>query len=235
MLATDAWNARMQLADRYGRGRMFIAGDAAHQNPPYGGHGFNTGIGDAVNIAWKLAAVLRGWAPPALLGSYEAERRPVALDTIAEASRNMATLGTELTDPKLMGDTAEFGTVLPSVRAAIQRTKDQEFHNLDLVLGYSYAGSPITAGASASAVAGASAGAGRQAPAPLGRPGDSLYDHLGPGFTLIRCDARGADDGGLIAAAARAGLPADRARPDRPGLGGSTSAPGSCSSARIST
>ncbi len=64
VLATDAWNARMQLADRYGRGRMFIAGDAAHQNPPYGGHGFNTGIGDAVNIAWKLAAVLRGWGPP---------------------------------------------------------------------------------------------------------------------------------------------------------------------------
>ena len=65
---------------------------------------------------------LGGWAPPALLGSYEAERRPVALDTIAEAARNMATLGTGLTDPKLMGDTAEFGTVLPSVRAAIQRT-----------------------------------------------------------------------------------------------------------------
>ena len=82
---------------------MFIVGDAAHQNPPYGGHGFNTGIGNAVYIAWKLAAVLRGWAPAALLGSYEAERRPVALDTIAEASRNMATLGTELTDPKLMG------------------------------------------------------------------------------------------------------------------------------------
>jgi 2-polyprenyl-6-methoxyphenol hydroxylase-like FAD-dependent oxidoreductase len=103
VLATDAWTARMQLADRYARGRMFIAGDAAHQNPPYGGHGFYTGIGDAVNIAWKLAAVLNGWAPPALLETYESERKPVALDTIAEAARNMATLATELADPKLVG------------------------------------------------------------------------------------------------------------------------------------
>jgi len=64
VLATDAWTARMQLANRYAHGRTFIAGDAAHQNPPYGGHGFNTGVGDAVNIAWKLAAVINGWAPP---------------------------------------------------------------------------------------------------------------------------------------------------------------------------
>lgn len=195
VLATDAWTARMQLADRYGRGRLFIAGDAAHQNPPYGGHGFNTGIGDAVNLGWKLAAVLHGWARPALLGSYEAERRPVAADTIAEAARNMATLGPELADPRLMGADEEFTAALPGAQAAIERTKDREFHGLGLVLGYSYAGSPITA-----------EGAGERLPHRWLGPGDSLYDHLGPEFTLIRTGA-GARNDGLVKAADAAGLP----------------------------
>ena len=61
VLGTDPWTARMLLADRYRCQRIFLAGDAAHLNPPWGGHGFNTGIGDAVNIGWKLAAVLAGW------------------------------------------------------------------------------------------------------------------------------------------------------------------------------
>ena len=128
VLATDAWTARMQLADRYRAGPMFIAGDAAHQNPPYGGHGFNTGVGDAVNLGWKLAAVLGGWAPAALLDSYEAERRPIAQDTIAEAARNMATLGPELADPRLAGSDTEFAAARPGARAAIERAKDREFH-----------------------------------------------------------------------------------------------------------
>ena len=61
VLATDPWRARMQVSDTFRSGRVFLAGDAAHQNPPWGGHGFNTGIGDAVNIGWKLGAVLNGW------------------------------------------------------------------------------------------------------------------------------------------------------------------------------
>jgi hypothetical protein len=199
VLATDAWNARMQLADRYARGRMFIAGDAAHQNPPYGGHGFNTGVGDAVNLGWKLAAVLHGWAPPALLDTYESERRPVAEVTVAEAAGNMATLATELADPRLMGTGDEFGDVLPAVRAAIHRAKDREFHSLDLVLGYSYGDSPITL---------KGPGAGERLPHRWIRPGDSLYDHLGPEFTLIRCGPAAArDDGDLAAAARDSGIP----------------------------
>ena len=135
VLATDAWNARMQLADRYARGRMFIAGDAAHQNPPYGGHGFNTGVGDA----------------------------------------------------------------LPALRAAIHRTKDREFHSLDLVLGYSYRDSPITLKAP---------GSGERLPHRWMPAGDSLYDHLGPEFTLIRCGPGAArDDGGFAAAARDCGIP----------------------------
>jgi 2-polyprenyl-6-methoxyphenol hydroxylase-like FAD-dependent oxidoreductase len=96
VLSTDPWTARMQLVDRVREGRVFLAGDAAHLNPPFGGHGLNTGVGDAVDLGWKLAAVLDGWGGPALLDSYEAERRPVQDRVIAEATANMTVLSTEL-------------------------------------------------------------------------------------------------------------------------------------------
>lgn len=75
------WDLRIAMADRYGNGRLFIAGDAAHSHPPYGGYGINTGFEDAANLTWKLAAVLDGWAGPDLLASYGAERRPVFAST----------------------------------------------------------------------------------------------------------------------------------------------------------
>jgi hypothetical protein len=71
------WDLRVAIADHYRRDRIFIAGDAAHSHPPYGGYGINTGLEDAVNLGWKLAAVRHGWAGPRLLDSYEEERRPV--------------------------------------------------------------------------------------------------------------------------------------------------------------
>ncbi|HZF92588.1 FAD-dependent monooxygenase [Streptomyces sp.] len=80
------WHASKRVADSYGRGRVFLAGDSAHEMPPTGAFGSNTGIQDAHNLAWKLAAVLRGWAEPTLLDSYERERRPVALTTSTRAS-----------------------------------------------------------------------------------------------------------------------------------------------------
>ncbi|MER7930801.1 MULTISPECIES: FAD-dependent oxidoreductase [unclassified Streptomyces] len=76
------WRANIRLADRYREGGVFLAGDAAHIHSPAGGQGMNTGIQDAHNLGWKLAAVLEG-APPGLLDSYEAERRPVAADVLA--------------------------------------------------------------------------------------------------------------------------------------------------------
>ena len=71
------WDLRFALADAYRVGRMFIAGDAAHSHPPYGGYGVNSGLEDARNLGWKLAAVMQGWGDEALLDSYDAERRPV--------------------------------------------------------------------------------------------------------------------------------------------------------------
>ena len=83
----------MRLADSYRVGRVFIAGDAAHIHPPTGGQGMNTGIQDAFNLAWKLGLVIAGQATPALLDSYEAERRPVAQDVIKRTTEESLSLG----------------------------------------------------------------------------------------------------------------------------------------------
>lgn len=83
------WDLRFAIANRYGEGRAFIAGDAAHSHPPYGGYGVNSGLEDARNLGWKLAAVLQGWGGESLLDTYDAERRPVfdstSRDFIAKA------------------------------------------------------------------------------------------------------------------------------------------------------
>jgi putative polyketide hydroxylase len=84
------WHAAERVAERYGEGRILLAGDSAHEMSPTGAFGSNTGIQDAHNLAWKLAAVLRGWAGPGLLETYDAERRPIALATAARASARSA-------------------------------------------------------------------------------------------------------------------------------------------------
>ena len=83
--SVQKWECMADVADRFRDGRVFLAGDAAHLMPPYGGFGGNTGIQDAQNLAWKLALVLQGRADQALLDTYETERRPVAAMTAAQA------------------------------------------------------------------------------------------------------------------------------------------------------
>ena len=175
VLATDPWTARMLIADRFASRRVFLAGESAHVNPPWGGHGFNTSVGDAVNIAWKLAAVLCGWAGPGLLASYDAERRGVVEQTVASAEANMRSLA---------GD-------LPPDAAVIRQAKTPEFHSLGLVLGYSYAGSPaVQPGAAPSAPPDTtcyqpSSQPGARLPHAWLPDGSSLYDRIGPDFTLV--------------------------------------------------
>jgi len=86
---SSLWRANIRLVDRYREGRVFLAGDAAHIHSPAGGQGMNTGIQDAYNLGWKLAAVTAG-AAPALLGTYEAERRPVAASVLALSNARLA-------------------------------------------------------------------------------------------------------------------------------------------------
>ncbi|MEU4697916.1 FAD-dependent monooxygenase [Nonomuraea dietziae] len=211
VLATDPWSARMLLADRYRGERVFLVGDAAHLNPPWGGHGFNTCVGDAVNIGYKLAAVLQGWAPPSSLDSYELERRPVAVRTIAAAGGQEAFLAPSFAAADL-DDDGTAGQVLRAQLADALRGKDPEFHSLGLVLGYDYADSPVVV----------PDGRGRPEPEltryrPSAHPGarlphvwlpdgSSLYDLLGDWFTLLRLSSR-ADPTPLVTAAAAAGIP----------------------------
>jgi len=86
MLYVGQWKMNLLLAERYGAGRAFLAGDAVHLVIPTGGLGMNTGVGDAIDLSWKLHATLRGWGGPQLLASYEIERRQVG-DRNVGASR----------------------------------------------------------------------------------------------------------------------------------------------------
>jgi 2-polyprenyl-6-methoxyphenol hydroxylase-like FAD-dependent oxidoreductase len=190
VISTDPWTAHMEIVDRLRCGRVFLAGDAAHLNPPFGGHGLNTGLGDAVDLGWKLAAVFDGWGGPGLLDSYESERRPVQAAVIAEAAANMSVLSSELVDDDLEQSGPAGERARQRAHARIQETKTAEFHSLDLVLGTSYSGSPITV----------TEPLGRwvdpEGDAPAGRPGallphawlsreQSLYDELGRALTLL--------------------------------------------------
>ncbi len=206
VLSTDPWVNRMLIAERFSRGRTFLAGDAAHLNPPWGGHGFNTGIGDAVNIGWKLAAVLRGWGGAGLLDSYEAERRPVAERTIDVASSHTSHLAADLADPLLRDPGADGEARRARVAEEVLRVKHSEFHSRGLVLGAGYEGSPIVAGDGAPAGATdpveyvPSAHPGARLPHVWLDASRCLFDVLGDGLTLLRL-TDGADPEPLLRAA----------------------------------
>jgi hypothetical protein len=191
VLGTDPWTARMLLADRYHNGRVFLVGDAAHLNPPWGGHGFNTGIGDAVNIGWKLASVLEGWGGERLLTSYEAERRPIAERTIREAVANMSVLAPELGNANLDALSLVGEQARRAAAQVIQATKDREFHSLGLVLGYQYDASPVilddgTPPLPEGQMYIPTARPGARLPHLWLPDGTSLYDQLGNGLSLLR-------------------------------------------------
>lgn len=190
VLTTDPWTARMLLASSYGRDGIYLVGDAAHLNPPWGGHGFNTCIGDAANLAWKLGAVIHGWAPASLISSYEQERRPVAARTISDAAANGKSLACDFASP-LLGHS---GPEADAARAEIGRklqVKASEFHALGLVLGYHYADSALTVPDGTRPPAEhpityvPSASPGSLLPHAWIGEGQSLYDELGIGFTLL--------------------------------------------------
>ena len=194
MLSHDPWTARMQLVDRARVGRVFLAGDAAHLNPPFGGHGLNTGIGDAVDLGWKLAAVLDGWGGQGLLDSYATERRPVQERVIEAAVANMRVLATDLLSADLELDGAAGVDARRRAHAQIQATKHAEFHALDLVLDIAY-DSPLIA-----------AGGARLRHTWLGE-GHSVYDELGDGLSLLLTE-EDADAAEALSAAARSrGVP----------------------------
>jgi poly(3-hydroxybutyrate) depolymerase len=122
---------------------VFLAGDACHLHPPFGGYGMNMGVADGVDLGWKMAAVLQGWGGPELLDSYEQERKPVHHMVLDEAVANHAMLGNQLWKEGLDGDNAEGASMRREVGAVIQAGNLREFTTLGVMLGYRYENSPV--------------------------------------------------------------------------------------------
>ncbi|MGE0853476.1 MAG: FAD-dependent monooxygenase [Hyphomicrobiaceae bacterium] len=209
------WDLRFAVADTYGDGRIFIAGDAAHSHPPYDGYGVNLGLDDARNLGWKLAAVLQGWAGPELLASYSRERQPVfrstARDFIEKANEADRKFLAEFSPER---DRAAFEREWQA-RSSGARSEVNAFEP-------NYEGSPIVWGppggtCSALGTHAFAARAGHHlAPQPL-TSGRNVFEELGEGLTLL---GLGADDSAceaFTAAAARMHVPLRVVRDSRDG------------------
>ena len=205
MLSVNEWTQHLLCAERYGEGRVFIAGDAAHLVIPTGGLGMNTGVGDAVDLSWKLAATLAGWGGPQLLASYEAERRPIGLRNV-KASRAAMTgrLGwraayhpnVERQHARGRGHAGPDGALFD-----IEQRKVTEISGIEA--GYRYVDSPIVC---------REPGDGPDPDNPSYIPttwpgarlphvwlsdGAALHDRLGPGYILLRLGGTRADTSSL--------------------------------------
>ncbi len=221
ILVTDAWAAHSLIAERYGTARVHLAGDACHLHPPFGGYGMNLGLGDSVDLGWKLAAMVQGWGGAALLDSYAAERRPVHRRVIDEAVANYALLSDHLARPEIEQDGAAGAAVRRALGDAILTGKAREFHTLGVVLGAQYSGSPIVVPDGSAAPPEhtsdyvPSAHPGCLAPHLWLADGSSLYDGFGLGFTLLATPAATAASVAALAGAAQAaGLPLTVLRPE---------------------
>ena len=145
VLQSSVWHANVLVADRYRLGRLFVAGDAAHEVIPTGGYGLNTGIADAVNLGWKLAAAIQGYADTGLLDSYETERRPVAIMARDWSFRHLGVhvKAQELADRELIdSDTAD----AEQHRRALEEyfvSNTGEHESFGVEMGYVYTGPVI--------------------------------------------------------------------------------------------
>jgi 2-polyprenyl-6-methoxyphenol hydroxylase-like FAD-dependent oxidoreductase len=137
------WVARDLVADRYQVGRVFLAGDAAHQNTPSGGFGLNTGMGDAGNLGWKLAAAIEGWGGSSLLTSYGLERRPVAERIVKQASGNFLRDRQRVSHPQIAEDGPEGTRARREMGEAIIASQAKVYLTDGTALGYVYEPSPV--------------------------------------------------------------------------------------------
>jgi hypothetical protein len=218
VISADSWTASALLADRYGSGRIFIIGDAAHLHPPTGGYGMNMGVGDGVDIGWKIAGVLQGWAGPGLLESYGVERRMVARQVIDEAVANFAVFA-ERPSSAIEEATDAGEAMRRKLGLQLQATKRREFDSLGIVLGLCYESPWIAKEAGEPPPVEAinytsSARPGCLAPHAWLPDGRSLYDLFGSGFALLV--AHGAHESEVEKAVAEAealGVPLEVVRP----------------------
>jgi 2-polyprenyl-6-methoxyphenol hydroxylase-like FAD-dependent oxidoreductase len=217
MLYVGQWAQKLLLADRYGEDRVFLAGDAVHLVIPTGGLGMNTGVGDAIDLSWKLAATLQGWGGPNLLASYEIERRQVgdrnvAASTFASRGRNT---WRAMWRPNIRDDTPEGAQTRAELArvAKIEQTKGNKMTGAEL--GYRYVDSPlITAEPGEGPVHDfmnytPTTWPGARLPHAWLADGTAMQDRLGNklSYTLLRLGNTPADTTGLQRAFAALGAP----------------------------
>ncbi|MFT8243088.1 FAD-dependent oxidoreductase [Roseomonas sp. BN140053] len=213
ILSRLAWTAGHALvAERFGRGRVLLAGDAAHLFTPAGGLGYNTAVEDAVNLGWKLAHVLQGRAPLALLDSYEAERLPLARRNTGYARQLADSLGYVPAPPELEDETPAGEAARRAAGEHLEAHARREFNIPGITFGGRYDGSPIIAGDGTAPPPDAM---NRYQPSacPGGRPphawlgeGRSLFDSFGPEWTLLQLGPQPAGAEPFRRAAQEAGL-----------------------------
>ena len=217
-LARLSWKAGLTLvAEQYARGRVFMAGDAVHLFTPAGGLGYNTGVEDVVNLGWKLAHVIKGISPPALLDTYEMERKPLALRNTAFARKFADSLGMFAPHAQIEDDSARGVELRAAAGEYFNRHARAEFNIPGITFGGRYDGSPIVVSDGSVPPADeanryeATGCPGGRAPHAWLDDGVSLYDGLGFEYTLLTlCGDSGSNSGcadAFIRAAAQRGMP----------------------------
>ena len=206
------FGSQARLATTFNFGRAVLVGDAAHLTSPFGGFGMNMGIGDAVDVGWKIAAILQGWGGSRLLETYTLERRDVCKYIIEGAAHNNKMSGKALTRPFMEEDSERGEQARAEVREFIIREKTQQSRSFGAQFGYRYTASPIVVGDGTELPPlqygeyTPSSVAGCRAPHLWLEDGGSLYDHFGPDFCLLKLDAA-VDTRAFEAAAADVGMP----------------------------
>jgi 2-polyprenyl-6-methoxyphenol hydroxylase-like FAD-dependent oxidoreductase len=207
----STWVRKMTVADRFSDGRVFLAGDSAHAHPPNGGLGMNTGIQDAFDLGWKLAAMLQGWGGQTLVDSYDIERRPASSRAAEESLRNYHRLTGQASEPSIDHEGPEGEAARRRLGAKLVEENEKAWHPIGIHLGYSYDPSPIvvpdgTPRPTDDTVAyRPTARPGARAPHAWLADGRSTLDLFGAGFALL--DFGGARREALIEAARRRGVP----------------------------
>ena len=206
------WRRARLVAREYSQGRVFLAGDSAHTMSPTGGFGFNTGLGDAIDLGWKLEGMLKGWGGPALLASYDAERRPIGWRNVSASAENYFKLISAENCADILDDTPEGAETRRRVGAYMHEATRMEWENLGVVLGYRYDSSPICVPDGSAptpdqrSVYVPTSQAGHRAPHAWLPDGRSTLDLFGRSFVLLRFPGA-PDASALVAAAKERGLP----------------------------
>jgi 2-polyprenyl-6-methoxyphenol hydroxylase-like FAD-dependent oxidoreductase len=224
ILTFKPWRRTELIADRFRDGRVFLAGDAAHTMSPTGGFGMNTGIGDSVDIGWKLEAMLRGWGGPRLLDSYEIERRPVAIRNASAATTYFRAWQSAPDCSALLDDSAEGERTRRAVGEHLRSALLGEWESMGVQIGYRYEDSPICVPDATPAPPDkfmeyvATTRAGARAPHAWLPDGRSTLDLFGRGFALLRFGAAAPDPGPLVRAARSRGVPLSVTQIDAPAV-----------------